>query len=134
LRATGGLAKWPARRPQLLIRDSPSVGVDISAKDGIYEVVKRLAAEGVAVILISNEIPEVLYHMPWILIAYGRVSPILATLGTMTLLKGISIGAARGNVISGFPEPVVSLGNGAVFGVPVALLIRRGGGPARRNA
>ena len=54
------------------------------------------------------------------------VSPILATLGTMTLVKGISIGITRGNVISGFPDPIVFIGNGAVFGVPVgALRLRR---------
>jgi simple sugar transport system ATP-binding protein len=65
------LAKWMATRPKLLILDSPTVGVDISAKDGIYEVVKRLAAEGVAVILISDEIPEVLYHTHRVLIMRG---------------------------------------------------------------
>ncbi len=56
------LAKWMARKPRVLILDSPTVGVDVSAKDGIYEIVKRLAEEGVAVIMISDEIPEVLYH------------------------------------------------------------------------
>ena len=50
------------------ILDSPTVGVDISAKDGIYEIVRGLAAKGVAVILISDEIPEVLYHSHRILI------------------------------------------------------------------
>ena len=39
-----------------------TVGVDISAKDGIYEVVRQLAAQGLAVIMISDEIPEVYYH------------------------------------------------------------------------
>jgi simple sugar transport system ATP-binding protein len=62
------LAKWMATKPRLLILDSPTVGVDISAKDGIYEIVKRLAAEGVAIILISDEIPEVLYHTHRVLI------------------------------------------------------------------
>jgi simple sugar transport system ATP-binding protein len=62
------LAKWMATRPRLLILDSPTVGVDISAKDGIYEIIRRLAAEGVAVLLISDEIPEVLYHSHRILI------------------------------------------------------------------
>ena len=56
-------------------------------------------------------------------IAYLGVSPILATLGTMTMCKGLSIGMTRGNVISGFPEPIVFLGNGTLAGVPVALLI-----------
>ncbi|CAN5266786.1 ABC transporter permease [soil metagenome] len=56
-------------------------------------------------------------------IAYLGVSPILATLGTMTMCKGLSIGLTRGNVISGFPEPIVFLGNGTLAGIPVALLI-----------
>lgn len=56
-------------------------------------------------------------------IAYLGASPILATLGTMTMCKGLSIGLTRGNVISGFPDPIVFLGNGTVFGVPVAMMI-----------
>jgi simple sugar transport system ATP-binding protein len=62
------LAKWMARKPRVLILDSPTVGVDVSAKDGIYEIVKRLAEEGVAVLMISDEIPEVLYHSHRILV------------------------------------------------------------------
>ena len=56
-------------------------------------------------------------------IAYLGVSPILATLGTMTMCKGLAIGLTRGNVISGFPEPIVFIGNGTVFGVPLALIV-----------
>ncbi|WP_244481604.1 sugar ABC transporter ATP-binding protein [Rhizobium sp. Root1203] len=56
------LAKWMAREPLVLILDSPTVGVDINAKDGIYEIIRSLAARGVAVIMISDEIPEVLFH------------------------------------------------------------------------
>jgi simple sugar transport system ATP-binding protein len=62
------LAKWLARKPRVLILDSPTVGVDISAKDGIYEIIKRLASEGVAILMISDEIPEVLYHSHRILV------------------------------------------------------------------
>jgi simple sugar transport system permease protein len=57
------------------------------------------------------------------IIAYLGVSPILATLGTMTMCKGLSIGLTRGNVISGFPDPIVFLGNGTIGGVPVAMVI-----------
>jgi simple sugar transport system permease protein len=56
-------------------------------------------------------------------IAYLGVSPILATLGTMTLCKGLAIGLTHGNVISGFPAPIVFIGNGTVWGVPVALIV-----------
>jgi len=62
------LAKWMATNPRVLILDSPTVGVDISAKDGIYEIIQRLARDGVAVLMISDEIPEVLYHSHRVLV------------------------------------------------------------------
>jgi simple sugar transport system ATP-binding protein len=65
------LAKWLATGPRVLILDSPTVGVDVSAKDGIYAIVKQLAAQGMAVILISDEIPEVLYHTHRVLVMHG---------------------------------------------------------------
>lgn len=58
-----------------------------------------------------------------ILVAYLRVPPMLATLGTMTAVKGLSIGVSHGNVISGFPAPIVFLGNGTLLGIPFALII-----------
>jgi len=57
------------------------------------------------------------------LVAYVGVSPILATLGTMTLVKGINIGLTHGNIISGFPDSILFLGNGTVLGVPAAVLV-----------
>jgi simple sugar transport system ATP-binding protein len=69
------LAKWMATNPRLLILDSPTVGVDISAKDGIYEIVRRLAAEGVAVLMITDEVPEALYHSHRVLVMrQGRLT------------------------------------------------------------
>ncbi len=65
------LAKWLARDPKLLILDSPTVGVDIKAKDGIYEIVADLAARGIAVIMISDEVSEVYYHCHRILVMRG---------------------------------------------------------------
>jgi simple sugar transport system ATP-binding protein len=62
------LAKWMATQPRLLILDSPTVGVDIAAKDGIYEVVRALAANGVAILLISDEVAEVFYHAHRVLV------------------------------------------------------------------
>ncbi len=53
------LAKWLATHPKVLILDSPTVGVDIKNKQGIYEVVADLARQGVGVILISDEVQEV---------------------------------------------------------------------------
>jgi len=62
------LAKWMATQPKILILDSPTVGVDIAAKDGIYEVVRALADKGVAILLISDEISEVFYHAHRVLV------------------------------------------------------------------
>ena len=58
----------------------------------------------------------------WI-IAYIGVSPILATLGTMMLFQGMNVVITKGYVISGFPEPVLFIGNGLIAGVPMPLLI-----------
>jgi simple sugar transport system ATP-binding protein len=62
------LAKWMATQPRLLILDSPTVGVDIAAKDGIYEVVRAMAAKGIAILWISDEVPEVFYHAHRVLV------------------------------------------------------------------
>ncbi len=53
------LAKWLATGPKVLILDSPTVGVDIKNKQGIYEVVAELARQGMGVIVISDEVAEV---------------------------------------------------------------------------
>jgi simple sugar transport system ATP-binding protein len=53
------LAKWLATEPKVLILDSPTVGVDIKNKQGIYEIVRRLADAGVGILLISDEVAEI---------------------------------------------------------------------------
>jgi simple sugar transport system ATP-binding protein/ribose transport system ATP-binding protein len=53
-------AKWLFRRPVVFIADEPTRGVDIGAKTAIYALIKSLAAEGIAVLLISSEHEEVL--------------------------------------------------------------------------
>lgn len=53
------LAKWIATKPRLLILDGPTVGIDIAAKGAIHEFIKELAAEGLGVLLISDEVSEV---------------------------------------------------------------------------
>ncbi len=58
-----------------------------------------------------------------LVIGYFRVSPILATLGSMTLVKGLAIGLTHGSVLSGFPPAIVFLGNGSVLGLPMPLIV-----------
>ncbi|MFJ5779804.1 sugar ABC transporter ATP-binding protein [Streptomyces sp. NPDC093094] len=54
------LARWLARKPKVLILDEPTRGIDVGAKAEIYQIIADLAAEGVAVLVISSELPEVL--------------------------------------------------------------------------
>lgn len=54
------LARWLARKPQLLILDEPTRGIDVGVKADIYRLVDDLAADGVAVLLISSEMLEIL--------------------------------------------------------------------------
>ncbi len=51
------------------------------------------------------------------------VSPILTTLGTMILVKGVSIVLTKGYVISGFPPAILFIGNGYLFGIPMPMIV-----------
>jgi len=52
------VGKWLIRDLKLLIVDEPTVGIDIGAKEEMYQTIQRLAAEGVAVIIVSSDLPE----------------------------------------------------------------------------
>jgi ABC-type sugar transport system ATPase subunit len=54
------LAKWLALRPRLLILDEPTRGIDVGAKAEVHALIDELAHEGIGIILISSELPEVL--------------------------------------------------------------------------
>jgi ABC-type sugar transport system ATPase subunit len=54
------LARWLATKPRVLILDEPTQGVDVGAKGEIHKIIRALAKEGLAVILISSELPEIL--------------------------------------------------------------------------
>ena len=54
------LARWLLTKPDLLIVDEPTRGIDVGAKSEIHELLSRLAGEGKAIIVISSEMPEVM--------------------------------------------------------------------------
>ena len=54
------LAKWLEARPRVLLLEEPTRGVDIGAKSEIYSMMRRWASSGMAILLISNELPELL--------------------------------------------------------------------------
>jgi len=53
------LAKWISTEPKILILDGPTIGIDVAAKFSIHEIIRDLARKGIAILLISEEIPEV---------------------------------------------------------------------------
>jgi rhamnose transport system ATP-binding protein len=54
------LAKWLETKPRVLIFDEPTRGIDVGAKAEVHGIIRRLATEGVAVLVISSDLPEVL--------------------------------------------------------------------------
>ncbi|CAM7400991.1 MULTISPECIES: sugar ABC transporter ATP-binding protein [Citrobacter] len=62
------IAKWVATNPRILILDSPTVGVDIANKEGIYQIARDLAEQGMAVLMICDEIPEAYYNSHRVLV------------------------------------------------------------------
>ena len=54
------LAKWLASTPRIMILNGPTVGVDIGSKNELHEMIKRLAGEGMGLLVISDDIPELL--------------------------------------------------------------------------
>jgi ABC-type sugar transport system ATPase subunit len=69
------LAKWLETRPQVLIFDEPTRGIDVGAKAGIHDLIRKLAREGVAVLMISSELPELIGMSDRILVMHeGRLA------------------------------------------------------------
>ena len=54
------LAKWLASNPRILVLDEPTRGIDVSAKAEIYALINNLTAQGMAILLVSSELPEIM--------------------------------------------------------------------------
>jgi len=68
------VAKWLSTNPEVLILDQPTNGIDIGAKSTIYELIRRLSEQGMSIILISDEVPEIYYNCPRALVMHkGRI-------------------------------------------------------------
>lgn len=69
------LAKWLATRPQVLIVDEPTRGIDVGTKAEVHRLLSQLAADGVAVLMISSDLPEILGMADRVLVMHeGRIT------------------------------------------------------------
>jgi rhamnose transport system ATP-binding protein len=92
------LAKWLSRRPALLIVDEPTRGIDIGTKQEVHRLLVNLASEGVAVLMISSELPEVLRLADRVLVI--REGRLVRELSHEEATEEAVVGAAAG-VVSG---------------------------------
>ena len=68
------IGKWLATRPRILILDEPTKGIDIGSKAAVHDFMSELAGEGLAIILISSELPEVMgMSDPILVMREGRI-------------------------------------------------------------
>ena len=65
------LARWLATKPKVLILDEPTQGVDVGAKSEIHKIIRRLTKEGLAVMMISSDLTEVLGMSDRIAVMHG---------------------------------------------------------------
>lgn len=89
-------AKWLAEPPKVLLLDEPTRGVDVGGKAEIYTIINQLASQGVAIVMVSSELPEVLAMSDRILVMHqGRQNGIFAAAGATQEL--IMTAATGGN-------------------------------------
>jgi rhamnose transport system ATP-binding protein len=90
------IAKWLATRPDVLILDEPTRGIDVGAKAEVHRIISRLAADGLAILLISSELPEVIGMADRVVVFHeGRVG---ATLTRADATEERIMAAATGQV------------------------------------
>ena len=88
------IAKWLATEPKVLILDEPTRGVDVGARAEIYGFMNALAQRGVAILMISSDLPEILNMSDRVLVMYqGRV---MANLGKQELSQELIMHYATG--------------------------------------
>jgi ribose transport system ATP-binding protein len=90
------ISKWLASDPKILLLDEPTRGVDIGAKQEIYNIIEELAANGMGIILVSSELPEILSMSDRILVF--SASRLTATLTREEATEEIIMKAATVNI------------------------------------
>ncbi|MGC4878722.1 sugar ABC transporter ATP-binding protein [Micromonospora sp. DT43] len=90
------LARWLALTPRILLFDEPTRGIDVGAKSAIHDLVRRLASDGAAVLMISSELPELLGMSDRIVVLRdGRIAGELPAGATEEDVVALAVGAVR---------------------------------------
>jgi rhamnose transport system ATP-binding protein len=110
------LAKWLATKPRVLILDEPTRGIDIGAKIEVHRIISELAASGLAIILISSDLPEVLAMSDRILVLHEGI--LTAEIARSDATEERVMFAATGQRPAAAPDDV---------GVAVATTLHAGG-------
>jgi len=90
------LAKWLATEPRVVLLDEPTRGIDVGAKVAVYQLMRRLAKEGVAILMISSELPEVIGMSDRIIVMHdGRASAELPAASDEATILSAATGMLR---------------------------------------
>jgi len=90
------LAKWLATKPRVVLLDEPTRGIDVGAKVAVYHLMRRLAKEGVAILMISSELPEVIGMSDRIVVMHdGRASAELPARSDEATILSAATGTLR---------------------------------------
>src|SRR5256886_1295281 len=92
------LSRWLITKPSLLILDEPTQGIDVGAKSEVHALMTELASQGVAILMISSELPEVLGMSDRIAVMYGGT--IVATLDRAEATQQRILALALGHEIN----------------------------------
>jgi ABC-type sugar transport system ATPase subunit len=94
-------AKWRAAEPQLLLLDEPTRGIDVGAKSQIYKMIDEIAAQGIGVLMVSSELPELIGMSDRIYVM--RAGTLVAEL---TEREAMTQAAILGHILKGASQPV----------------------------
>lgn len=90
------LARWLALAPRILLFDEPTRGIDVGAKSAIHDLVRRLARDGAAVLMVSSELPELLGMSDRIIVMRdGRIAGELPAGAAQEDVVALAVGTAR---------------------------------------
>jgi len=92
------LTKWLATKPRVVVLDEPTRGIDVGAKVAVYQLMRELANQGVAILMVSSELPEIIGMSDRILVMHdGRIAAELETGSSEEAILAAATGTIAGS-------------------------------------